>query len=73
MYHTILCTLIGVLSVADLDRADRVPEPCQPLQIDQIIRFQTKKTVFFRFGTLSKLYKQNDRFPKRKWHAYCVN
>ena len=41
MCHTILCTLIGVLSVADLDRVDRVPEPCQPLQIDQIIRFQT--------------------------------
>ena len=41
MYYTILCTLIGVLSVADLDRVDRVSEPCQPLQIDQIIRCQS--------------------------------
>ena len=41
MYHTILCTLIGVLSVADLDRIDSVPEPCQHLQIDQIMGFQT--------------------------------
>ena len=41
MYHTILCTLIGVLSVADLDRVDRVAEPCQHLQIDQNIGFQT--------------------------------
>ena len=41
MYHTILCTLIGVLSVADLDLVDRVPEPYQHLQINQIIGFQT--------------------------------
>ena len=31
------------------------------------------KTVFFRFGTLSALYKQNDLVPKRKWQVYFVN